>query len=115
MALALSICGCRSTRETSGRVSDTVSQVEAEKRDSLVIDLAGVDSATVLDLLFSSHRVDYRSTTAGAFVLAIDSVRTSPAYFWLYSVNDSMPPMACDRYVTRRGDRVRLQFRKVGL
>lgn len=115
MALALSICGCRSSRETSGRVSDTAAQVEAEKRDSLVIDLAGADSTTVLDLLISSHLVDYRSTTAGAFVLAIDSVRNNSAYFWLYSVNDSMPPMACDKYVTRRGDRVRWHFRKVGL
>jgi len=114
LSLVLILIGCRSGRETSGRESDTVAQVESEKQDSLVIDLTGIDSSTVLALLVSSHRVDYRNTIAGAFVIAIDSVRNSSAYFWLYTVNDSMPPTACDKYVTHRGDRVRWHFRKVG-
>lgn len=111
-ALILTACG-------SGDQPDDQSDVDANKTqiastDSLVIDLVGVDSLTVLDLLKAEHQVDYRSTISGVFVTMIDSTESGSNYFWIYSVNDTMPPLACDQLVTLEGDRVRWYFRRFG-
>lgn len=82
--------------------------------DSLVIELTGVDSVSVFDLLLQEHDVDYVSGGMGVFVKAIDSVENSPGVYWLYSVNDTIAQVAADRYITSDGDRVRWHFRRSG-
>ncbi|MBI5266078.1 MAG: DUF4430 domain-containing protein [candidate division Zixibacteria bacterium] len=83
-------------------------------RDSIVIELAGKDSVSVFDLLRESYAVCYQSTVGGVFVKQIDSAKSGTSVFWIYSVNDSMPNVAADRFITHTGDRVKWYFRKMG-
>ncbi|MEW5794941.1 MAG: DUF4430 domain-containing protein [Candidatus Zixiibacteriota bacterium] len=109
------ITGCGRGQQAENRLSDTAASAQPAPQDSLVIDLVGIDSTTVLDLLLAKHRVDYRVTAGGAFVVAIGDAKNSAEYFWLYSVNDTMARVACDQYLTRTNDRVRWHYRKVGI
>ena len=81
--------------------------------DSVVIELAGADSQTVFDLLEDSHEVEYKSSVMGIFVTAIDSIENTAGAYWIYSVNDSVLQVACDKYVTKNGDVVKWHFRKM--
>lgn len=105
---------CSSKQQTDKQESDTAVQTSGKPEDSLVIELAGVDSLTVLELLQREHDVKYRNTAAGAFVTSIGSATSSAEYFWLFSVNDSFPTVACDRCVISGNDRVKWHFRRVG-
>jgi hypothetical protein len=107
MPALLQILSCGSSGDKSGRLDDV------GPRDSLVIELAGVDSTSVLDLLERAHEVEVRGTVTGTFVTAIDSVPARDGYFWVYSVNDSMAAVACDEYVTTAGDRVKWHYRNM--
>ena len=91
----------------------TAKTVPAGFSDSLVIELAGADSVTVLDLVRGSHQVAYRTTLNGAFVTAIDSVENGGGYFWVYTVNDIQVSLACDDCFTSDDDRVKWHFRKL--
>jgi len=110
-ALLLAACG-GDQPDPETKATDTTASTTIEFSDSLVIELAGVDSITVLDLLLSTHQVDYRTTMSGAFVTAIDSHENGGDYFWIYSVNDTKASVACDAYFTSDGDRVQWHFRK---
>ncbi|NOY88509.1 MAG: DUF4430 domain-containing protein [FCB group bacterium] len=79
--------------------------------DSLVIELKGKDSSTVFDLLKANHKVKYLSSALGVFVTAIDSLKITPRLFWVYSVNDSMAKIACDKYITKTGDKIKWHYR----
>jgi hypothetical protein len=81
-------------------------------RDSVVIALAGEDSLSVLELLQRDHEVAIKSSVMGRFVTAVDSLESSASVFWVYTVNDSSPAIACDRFFTSDGDTVRWHFRK---
>jgi hypothetical protein len=81
--------------------------------DSVVIELAGADSQTVFDLLKDGHEVEYKPSAMGIFVTAVDSIENSAGAYWIYSVNDSVPQVACDKYVTKNGDMVKWHFRKM--
>jgi hypothetical protein len=107
-----SIFACNANKHQNDRENQSDTVPAAAKRDSIVIELVGADSQTVFDLLQSSHQVTYRSTAAGVFVTAIDSIENGGGAYWIYSVNDSLPQVACDRYITKDGDIVRWHFRK---
>ncbi len=116
IALLLAACGGDAPVPENQAV-DTTSATGAalvEYTDSLVIDLVGVDSATVLDLLLQTHQVDYRTTLNGAFVTAIDSTENSGDCFWIYTVNGESIPKASDDCFTSDGDRVKWHFRRFG-
>lgn len=81
-------------------------------RDSLVIELDGVDSMSVFDLLLEKHDVKFKATLQGVFVTAIDSVKGGDGYFWIYLVNDSAAQKACNKYLTRNGDKIKWLLRK---
>ncbi|MFZ1684866.1 MAG: DUF4430 domain-containing protein [Candidatus Zixiibacteriota bacterium] len=81
--------------------------------DSTVIALVGRDSVSVLDLLKESHTVNSWGTVMGTYVESIDSLKNSSTVFWIYSVNDSIPQVASDKWMTRTGDRVAWHFRKL--
>lgn len=106
-------CGQKAEHDTS-RDSRSTTDITAGQPDSLIIELTGADSATVFDLLRAHHEVDYRSSAMGVMVTAIDSVSNGSGYFWMYSVNDSMATVACDKYTTSAGDVVRWYYRKAG-
>lgn len=108
------LASCASEEPKVDRAGADTTTSDPGRRDSVVIELVGVDSSSVLDLLVSAHQVDYRPSLAGAFVTAIDSVENSDNCFWLYSVNDSMARVASDNYITRDGDRVKWHFRRMG-
>lgn len=109
----VSSCGTEVDNDTGLRQSDTGdSPALSAPVDSIVIELAGADSRTAFDLLKSNHQVEYKSSVMGVFVTAIDSIENSAGAYWLYSVNDSMPLVACDKYVTKSGDMVKWHFRK---
>jgi hypothetical protein len=80
--------------------------------DSLVIELTGADSQSVVQLLIAEHRVSFQLSAMGIFVTGIDSVENSATAFWIYSVNDTTPPVACDRLFTHDGDRVVWHYRR---
>ena len=105
---------CSSRQQADKQESDTVVQTSGQPEDSLVIELSGMDSLSVLELLQREHDVKYRSTAAGAFVTSVGPATSSAEYFWLFSVNDSFPAVACDRCMISENDRVRWHFRRVG-
>lgn len=87
--------------------------VLADLTDSIVIELAGIDSMTVFDLLKADHRVVSKLSVQGVYVTGIDGITNTRDHFWLYSVNDIMATVAADRYVTVNSDRVRWHYRKL--
>lgn len=106
-------CGSKTEKESDPRQGEAGDSTALSLHaDSIVIEFAGVDSQTVFDLLKDSHQVEYKPSALGVFVTAIDSIENSANACWIYSVNDSIPPVACDRYVTRNGDLVRWHLRK---
>ncbi|UCG62235.1 MAG: DUF4430 domain-containing protein [Candidatus Zixiibacteriota bacterium] len=106
-------CSESGDSETASTPDHTDSLAANQPFDSLVIELNGIDSLTVFDVLLKAHEVDYFSTAAGVLVRGIDSVTNSRGFFWLYSVNYSMPRVAADRYMTRHGDTVRWHYRRI--
>ncbi len=92
---------------------ESSSQIAAMKpHDSLVIELPGMDSMTVLQVTDAVHDVEYRSSAMGSFVVRIDTIRNGPRFFWVCSVNGEMIDVAADRRMTRTGDVVRWHYRR---
>ena len=104
--MILLLAGCGHKKESADK--DT----EVEVKDSLVIELEGVDSVSVFELLKEKHQVEYKSSLQGVFVTAIDSVRAGDGYFWVYTVNDKPAQVACDIYITKNGDKIKWLLRK---
>ena len=96
---------------TCGQGDQTEELAGTEKPDSVVIEVAGMDSLTAFDVVARVYRVRYRWTSQGVFVRAIDSIENSDSHSWLYSVNDSFPSVAADEFMTSAGDRVKWHFR----
>jgi len=112
--ILMNLSSCDGNQRQDDKAQSNTEQKTAVSadRDSVVIELSGADSLTVLDLLLAGHQVAYKSTAAGVFVTAIDSIKNGGGAYWIYSVNDSLPQVACDRYVTKDGDMVKWHFRK---
>ena len=107
--LALFAAGCSKTDEAK-----IVEKPPTEEPyDSLTVELRGVDSLTVFEILTSSHQVDYATTASGVFIKAIDSVENSGDFYWIYSVNDSMAQVAADRYIATEGDIICWHYRRM--
>jgi hypothetical protein len=87
----------------------------ADSRDSLVVEMTGVDSLTVFELLQKAVRVEYLSSVQGVFVTYIEDVGGPGDYYWVYSINGEMANVACDRLTPRNGDEVRWHFRRGGV
>ncbi|MFH1687450.1 MAG: DUF4430 domain-containing protein [bacterium] len=82
--------------------------------DSIVLEMPGMDSLTVLDILKTTHDVAYSTSAMGAFVQRIDSVPNIQTHFWVYSINGVMASEACDKRLTKTGDLIRWHFRRFG-
>ena len=111
MLLHISI-SCNSNtgkKQQSVTVSDSTS---VPYIDSVILEFTGKDSLTVLQLLEEKHQVQKKSSALGVFINGIDSIENKNGFYWMYSVNDSMGKVACDKYVTQSGDRVKWVYRK---
>ena len=115
MSTLLFIIACQSDKESQTRLEKQPEPASPThtNADSMIIELTGVDSLTVLELLKNDHRVNFRSSAMGVFITAIDSISNNRDTYWIYSVNDSIPSVACDKYLTHEGDRVKWHFRKI--
>jgi hypothetical protein len=107
--LLLSCSGSDDTAEQT----DTDYADELAYHDSVVFEFEGVDSMSVFDLIQAGHELEYQSTISGKFVTEIDDLEVGSEYFWLFTVNDSVPSVACDEYITSDGDRVKWHYRKL--
>jgi hypothetical protein len=103
-------CGDKKTEDTE---PPEKTETAAQYTDSLTIELTGADSLSVFEILKENHEVDYNSSLQGVFVTAIDSIESGGGYYWVYEVNDSTAQIACDKYLTRNGDRIVWYFRKM--
>lgn len=92
--------------------NDEPRQTSRGPADSVVITLVALESGAVLELLEKEHEVSYTSTAAGAFVTGIDSVESRSGWYWVYTVNSSMPEVSSDNCVVEAGDTVRWHFRR---
>lgn len=88
-------------------------ETESTARDSLVVEMTATDSITPLELLLDNHQVEYRGSIMGAFVTSVDSVENSSTAFWIYTVNDTTPKVACDKMSLNAGDQLKWQYRRV--
>ena len=79
-------------------------------QDLTEIVTVGNGRSTVLEILEQSHEVEYRSLALGALVTGIDGQKSGSDAFWLYSVNDTMPTVAADKYVPAKGDTIKWRF-----
>ncbi len=85
---------------------------ESVNRDSLTIELNGSDSLTVFEILKLNHKVTTKSSAIGKFVTGIDSIFAGDGYFWVYTVNDTVPQIACDKMKVGKTDNIKWYFRK---
>jgi len=115
MALVLAIsCGKKNEAADDTADQDIKTSGLADPSDSLILEMTGIDSMTVLDILKREHDVSHMSSLKGAYVIRIDETANEGGYYWLYSVNGVMGEVACDKHVTGTGDVVRWHYRKTG-
>lgn len=72
--------------------------------------LPDTSGVSVFELLDTYHEVEYRETSSGVLVLSIDSIPNTGTAFWLYFVNDSLGPVASDRYILQSGEKAEWRF-----
>jgi len=114
VCLACLVLGCGEADEKSDSAGTPAVGDHMAYQDSIVLELAGEDSATVLQLLQRDHTVHALTTAGGAFVEGIDEICDNGEHFWIYTVNDTAPPVACDKYITTEGEQIKWHFRRVG-
>jgi hypothetical protein len=114
-AVLLAVSCGKKEEETDAANQESIKQAGlADPGDSLILEMAGVDSMTVFDVLAAQHDVKHLSSLKGAYVIRIDSIKNEGGYYWLYSVNGVMGEVACDKHVTKNGDVVRWHYRQTG-
>jgi len=106
LAVTLPIMSCGSSND--GQSESSLPQ------DSIVVEIAGVDSISVFQLTRKEHIVIYESSSLGVFVKAIDGIRNGNNHFWIYSVNDSAMNTASDKYIAKDGDIIKWHLRRIG-
>ena len=115
LALVLAVsCGKKEDETGTAGDQDTKHAGLADPADSLILEMTGIDSLTVFDILVKEHEVKHMTSLKGAYVVRIDTISNEGGYFWLYSVNGVMGVGACDKYVTKDGDAIRWHYRMTG-
>ena len=115
LALVLAVsCGKKEDETTTSGDQDIKRAGLANPGDSLILEMTGIDSLTVFDVLVKEHEVKHMTSLKGAYVIRIDSISNEGGYYWLYSVNGVMGDVACDKHVTKNGDAVRWHYRQTG-
>ena len=116
VATLILIASCGQKEDTTKIPDDkAVKKIDlADAADSLIFEMVGVDSMTVFDILSQQHEVKHMSSLKGAYVTRIDDIPNEGGYFWMYSVNDEMGEIACDKFTTKKGDLIRWHYRMAG-
>lgn len=104
----LMILGC-GAGSSGGRQA---SPDKAADKDSLIIELTGVDGKSVFEITKENHHLEFIESPVGNFIEAIDSISINGDYSWNYSVNDSIGQVASDKFITKNGDRIKWHYRK---
>lgn len=86
-----------------------------DERDSVLIQMIGVDTLTVFDLLKKALPEKHMSSVKGAFVTYIDDIGGPDEYFWIYTINGELVSEACDRFTPESGDIICWHYRGSGL
>jgi len=68
------------------------------------ISLPDSTGVSVLDLTKANYEVEYKESSAGAFIESIDGVRNRNNTYWIFYVNDTAGTVAADRYILKQGD-----------
>lgn len=89
--------------------ADTVTA--APPADSAVFTMVAEDTTDAFSILQQNHSVVSKATAMGIFVQQVDSLEGGNGAFWVYSVNDSLPMVAADKYQVVPGDTVRWHLR----
>ncbi len=97
---------------TCSEPKQEAADIDSVSHDSLTIELEGSDSLSVFEILKLNHSVTTKSTAMGEFVTGIDSVLVGDGYFWVYTVNDTVPQVACDKMNVKKTDYIKWYFRK---
>ena len=115
MLSQLSFVGCspKSNEIDKSSLLDTTRPATAIDRDSLFFKFVAEDSTTVFDLTVKNYFVEYEATSAGKFVLSINSIDQGNDFFWVYAVNDTMGQVAADNRKIGPGDRVVWHYRLI--
>lgn len=74
------------------------------------ISFQGEAGKSVFAVLKENHQVESQSTSAGAFVTAIDGTANTDTNFWLYYVNGQAGTVASDQYQTKTTDKVEWRY-----
>ena len=115
LALVLAVsCGKKEDETDTAGDQDIKRGGLADPADSLIIEMTGVDSLTVFDILVKEHEVKHMTSLKGVYVIGINSISNEGGYYWLYSVNGVMGDVACDKQVTKDGDAIRWHYRQTG-
>ncbi|UCD18166.1 MAG: DUF4430 domain-containing protein [Candidatus Zixiibacteriota bacterium] len=112
VAAALTLYLAAGTACSYKQEEDKSKAAPAAEGDSIVIELVGQTGVSVFEITARSHIMDYDESSAGVFVRAIDSIEAGAGFWWRYSVNDTLGQVACDKYITHDGDRIRWYFGK---
>lgn len=78
-----------------------------------VISYQGEDGKTALQLLERNHSVEATTSNLGAFIRSIDGLGNSESEYWMFYVNNSLSPLAADKYITKNYDKIEWRYQKV--
>ena len=109
LLILVTLIGCGKSDQDTAKTNPA-----ATANDSIVLEMPGMDSLSVLEILKAVHEVQHSSSAMGTFVQGIDSVRNIGTHFWVYSINGVMANESCDKRLTKTGDIIRWHFRRFG-
>lgn len=89
-----------------------IKQVEKQAQEVKTISYLGIEGKNAFELLQKEHRVSFQTSEFGVFVTEIDGVKNTSDTFWMYYVNGKLAPVAADKYVTKKGDKIEWRYEK---
>ena len=113
LLLGLSLTSCGKKEEPTNKLA-VKQETPTEMKDSVVIEMDGVDGLNVLEVLKQEHEVNEVSSAMGTFVKGIDGVENDMHTFWFFEINGEMADLAADQIQTTPYDRIIWYFRQPG-
>lgn len=115
MTALVSIITCSNKEADKSQADQDIKKAGlADPTDSLILEMTGIDSMTVFDILKREHNVKNMTSLKGSYIIQIDGIPNQGGYYWVYSVNGVMGDVACDKYVTKTGDTILWHYRQTG-
>jgi len=76
-----------------------------------LIEITANQDQTVLDVLKANNEVDYTDSSSGAFINKINGIENTDSKYWSYSVNGVDGMVAADKYICKKGDKIKWQYK----